>query len=115
MKIIDIVKPERVSNPPDHSCKLISDGNLLQEGFTIKTVELRQYFEKMDEKKGQYSLITVFVETDKGSIEMEYNEGYLGSENLESTKKLLVSNLGISALILRPLIGLRAELEKTSD
>lgn len=58
-------------------------------------------------------MITSFVDTDKGSIEMIYDEGYRGINPLESAKELLVKCLGISGLILRSIITLDAEL-KTS-
>jgi len=72
---------------------------------------LRLYNERTDEKLGVYSLITSFVETDKGSVEMIYNEGFRGEDSLLRAAKFLTSNLGISGLILRSIISLR---EKTT-
>ena len=62
--------------------------------------------EKNDKKLGQYSLITSLVETDKGSVEMIYDEGFRGNNALEKSSKFLIENLGISSLILRSLIFL---------
>ena len=62
--------------------------------------------ENHDKKLGQYSLITSLVETDKGSVEMIYDEGYRGNNALETSSKFLTENLGISSLILRSLIFL---------
>jgi len=67
---------------------------------------LRLYIEKYDKKLGKYSLITSFIETDKGSVEMIYDEGYRGNDALETSSKFLTENLGISSLILRSLIFL---------
>jgi len=53
-----------------------------------------------------YSLITSLVETDKGSVEMIYDEGFRGNNALEKSCKFLTENLGISGLILRSLIFL---------
>jgi len=78
MKIVDVNKPERVKNPPNKSVSLFSSGEFLEQGFKIKKVELRQYISNTDAKLGPYSLITSYVETDKGSIEMTYEEGYQG-------------------------------------
>jgi len=72
----------------------------------IKNVQLRLYTEKNDEKLGPYSQITSLVETDKGSVEMIYDEGFRGNNALETSSKFLTENLGISSLILRSLIFL---------
>ena len=51
-------------------------------------------------------MITSLIETDKGSVEMIYDEGYRGNDALETSSKFLTENLGISSLILRSLIFL---------
>ena len=107
MKIIDVARPERVNRLPDRSVKLFS-GNYSEQGFIIKLVELRQYEEKSD----SYSLITSFVETDKGSVEITYSEGDVEKNSLDEARELLVSNLGLSGLILRSLITLKEEIKK---
>ncbi len=108
MKIIDISDPKRINRLPDSSLTIFSGENFSENGFTIKKVELRLFIEKTDEKLGPYSLITSLVDTDKGSIEMVYLEGYHGENPLESTKDFLVSTLGISGLILRSIIALES-------
>jgi hypothetical protein len=111
MKIIDIPNPERVNRTPDQSVTLFSGKNYLDHGFRIQKVELRLFVEKTDDSLGSYSLITSFVDTDKGSIEMIYDEGYRGINPLEAAKELLVKNLGISGLILRSIIALETSLK----
>lgn len=108
MKIIDISDPKRINRLPDSSLTIFSGENFSENGFTIKKVELRLFIEKTDEKLGPYSLITSLVDTDKGSIEMVYLEGYHGKNPLESSKDFLVSTLGISSLILRSIIALES-------
>jgi hypothetical protein len=108
MKIIDISDPERINRLPDKSLTIFSGENFSEHGYKIKKVELRLFIEKNDEKLGQYSLITSLVDTDKGSIEMIYLEGYHGENPLESSKDFLVSTLGISGLILRSIIALES-------
>ena len=108
MKIIDISDPKRINRLPDSSLTIFSGENFLENGFRIKKVELRLFIEKTDEKLGPYSLITSLVDTDKGSIEMVYLEGYHGENPLESSKDFLVSTLGISGLILRSIIALES-------
>ncbi len=111
MKIIDLPNPERINRVPDRSIILFSEKNYSELGFKIKKVELRLFIEKIDEKLGSYSLITSFVDTDKGSIEMIYEEGYHGMNALERSKDFLLSSLGISGLIMRSLIALESAIK----
>ena len=107
MNIVDLHDPKRVDGTPDTVEILFSSGNFTQDEFKISKVELRLYLEQTDEKLGVFSLITSFVETDKGSVEMIYDEGFRGEESLLRASKFLTSNLGISGLILRSVIALR--------
>ena len=106
MRYIDISNPERVDRNPDKTIQLLSDGSITEKGYKIKNIQLLLYIEKNDKKLGQYSLITSLVETDKGSVEMIYDEGYRGNNALETSSKFLTESLGISGLILRSLIFL---------
>ena len=108
MKIIDISDPKRINRIPDKSLTIFSEENFSEHGYKIKKVELRLFIEKNDEKLGPYSLITSLVDTDKGSIEMVYEEGFHGKNPLERSKDFLVSTLGISGLILRSTIALES-------
>ena len=101
---------ERVNRIPDQTEILLSSGDFEDQGFLIKRVELRLYIEKFDEKLGNYSLITSFVETDKGTVEMIYDEGYRGENALNRTVKFLISNLGLSSLVLRSIITLKGNI-----
>ncbi|QLH10728.1 hypothetical protein [Nitrosarchaeum sp. AC2] len=112
MNIIDLHDPQRINRSPDEVEVLISAGGFAEQGFLINTVELRLYLEKTDERLGHYSLITSFVDTDKGSVEMIYDEGFRGADSLKRTVQFLKSNLGISGLILRSIITLRDKIEK---
>jgi hypothetical protein len=115
MKIIDLHDPSRVSQKPSGVEVLFESGNFEQEGFFVRRVELRHYVEKMDERLGPYSLITSYVETDRGSVEMIYDEGFRGDDSLGKTVRFLVSTLGISALILRSLITLKEQIQKETN
>jgi len=112
MNIIDLHDPQRINRSPDEVEILISAGSFAEQEFLINTVELRLYIERNDEQLGPYSLITSFVNTDKGSIEMIYDEGFRGIDSLKRTAQFLKSNLGISGLILRSIITLRDKIEK---
>jgi len=111
MTIVDLHDPQRVNRTPDDVEVLLSSGNFTQDNFVISKVELRLYNERTDEKLGVYSLITSFVETDKGSVEMIYDEGFRGEGPLLRAAEFLTSSLGISGMILRSIISLR---EKTT-
>ena len=114
MKIVDISNPERINRKPDKTTVLLSDGNFSEQGFLIKRIELKLYIEKLDEKLGPYSLITVNIETDKGTIEMIYDEGFRGENALEKATEFVTNNLGISSLVLRSIISLKEELKKSN-
>jgi len=107
MNIVDLHDPKRVDRTPDAVEVLFSSGNFIQDDFKISKVELRLYSEQNDEKLGVFSLITSFVETDRGSVEMIYDEGYRGENSLLRASEFLTSNLGISGLILRSVIALQ--------
>lgn len=105
MKIIDVGNPNRVNRPIKKKIEIFS-GSYFQKGFKINKVELRLYKEKEDPTCGAYCLITSYVETDQGSIEMIYDEGYEKLSSLEETAQFLTNQLGISGLILRSIISL---------
>ena len=106
MRYIDIPNPKRVDRNPDNIIELLSNGSITEKDYLIKNIQLRLYIEKHDKKLGQYSLITSLIETDKGSVEMIYDEGYRGNDALETASKFLAESLGVSGLILRSLIFL---------
>ena len=110
MDIVDLHDPNRVDKKPDDVMVLLSSGKFIQDEFVISRVELRLYIERIDEKLGTYSLITSFVNTDRGSVEMIYDEGFRGDESLLRASQFLTSNLGISGLILRSIISLRERI-----
>jgi hypothetical protein len=105
MKASD-VDPGRTSRPPDRVKVLLADTQKNQ-GFMIKRVEMRQYVERTDERLGDYSLLTVVVETDKGTAEMKYDEGFRGPDALESAATMLMQYVGLASLINRALIELQ--------
>ena len=107
MNIVDLHDPTRVEKTPDAVEILFSSGNFIQDEFKISKVELRLYSEQTDKKLGVFSLITSFVDTDRGSVEMIYDEGFRGEKSLLRASQFLTSNLGISGLILRSVIALR--------
>ena len=110
MDIIDLHDPSRVNRNPDDVKILLENGDFVQDEFSISQIELRFYQEKIDEKLGPYSLITSFVKTNRGTIEMIYDEGFLGSDALSRAFGFLTTNLGLSALVLRSVISIRGKI-----
>lgn len=113
MKIIDVANPQRIRRKPDQTITLLDSGSFAEQGFVIKKIELRLFVEKTDHKLGTYSLITSLVETDKGDVEMIYDEGFMGENALGRTANFILNNLGLSGIILRSIIALNSK--KSSD
>lgn len=99
------VEPGRIKRAPAKSTVLLEDSVTVQ-GFLVAKMEMRQYIERTDVHLGDYSLLTVIVETDKGSIEMKYDEGFRGTDALEAATRFLLEYVGLSALINRAIIEL---------
>jgi len=99
----------RVSRPPDKIKLLLAGGSQKNQGFVIKKIEMRQYVERKDEQLGEYSLLTVVVETDRGTVEMKYDEGFRGPSALESAVTMLTQYVGLASLINRALIELQRQ------
>ena len=106
IKKIDI-SGDRTNREPDAVTVLLEAGNSQNQGFVIQHMELRQYIESRDPRLGEYSLITVLIKTDKGIVEMKYDEGFRGSDALKSTADFLSKYVGYAALIDRTLIELQ--------
>ncbi len=115
MKVIEVVNPERINRAPDKTIVLLSGGKFLEQDHIVKDISLNLYIQKKDEKLGPYSLITAVIETDKGYIEMTYDEGYRGINALEEAAAFLTSHLGISGLILRSIIQLNQSLNQNNS
>ena len=112
MKFVDITDPQRIESKPNNRSIIFSDGTIVQDGVTIKQIELLQYKIKIDQNLGEYSIITALDETDQSQIEILYDEGYRGNDALNESANLLIQNLGLSGLILRSLISLKNNLGK---
>ncbi|MDC8451551.1 MAG: hypothetical protein LV477_01430 [Candidatus Nitrosotalea sp.] len=113
-KVVDVADPERISRVPDKTVMLMSGGNFAEQGHIVKSVSLNLYIQRKDEKLGPFSLITVLVETDKGLVEMTYDEGYRGENAIEEAATFLTSHIGISGLILRSVMQLNQSLNKNN-
>lgn len=99
------LEPDRIKGAPTKSLPLLQRP-MQAQGYSISGIEMRQYIERIDKRLGNYSLLTVVVETDKGSVELKYDEGFRGPDALESAAKMLLQYSGLAALINRAIIEL---------
>jgi hypothetical protein len=113
-KIVEVTDSHRIDKAPDKTIVLMSGGKFSERGHVVKNICLNLYLLRKDESLGPYSLITVLVETDKGVIEMTYDEGYRGANAIEEAVAFLTSHIGISALILRSIIQLDQSMNKNN-
>lgn len=114
VKVIEVADSERIGRVPDKTVVLLSGGKFLERGHVVQNVTLNLYIQRRDEKLGPYSLITALVETDRGMIEMTYDEGYRGENAIEEAAAFLTSHIGISALILRSIIQLDQSMNENN-
>ena len=94
---------------PDSVLPILQSGSMAQDEFLIHRIEMRLYAGsgEGDPARGPYSVITVYVGTDRGSIEMTYDRGFLGPDPLGNAARLVSENLGPAALVMRSIIALR--------
>jgi len=100
------IEQGRTSRPPDRKHIILTGGTQQNQGFVIKKIEMRQYIERKDKDLGDYSLLTVVVDTDHGEVEMKYDEGFRGPDALDSAVTMLMQYTGLASLINRAIIEL---------
>jgi len=105
MRINDVTELGILERVPDKQLTLLSNGNVSQNNYKIKKLELR-YYSKRTLECTSHSIITAYLETDEHSIETKYEEGRLDDNSLEQSTELLMNSLGLSGLILRLVISL---------
>ena len=110
MKIIDIPDSKIIKSNPDQKIILLSNGDVIQNGFKIIKLELRLYFNTITQKPTRNSIITAYLQTENHSIEAIYDADDLGIDELEKSVKLLTNNFGLSGLILRLISSLENTL-----
>ena len=106
MKFIDIQNPTRIDKIPDESHEIFSSENFIEQGMLIKKIQIRLYIEKHD-----MCLLTVFLQFDKGEVEMLYNETKYEKDLLMNLTKFLTNQLGVSSIITRAIIFLKSKIE----
>lgn len=95
----------RISNAPIDKVVIFEGVSLSVDNISIERVELRQYLERSDKESGYYSLITVYLKSSKGEIELKFDEGFKGKDPLSEISLILMRYVGLESLINRLLIA----------
>jgi hypothetical protein len=72
----------------------------------IKKLELLFYITNKHLTLGDYSILIINLETNKGTVIMKYDEGYRGYNAFDNAIEILTQYSGLSSLINRALIEL---------
>jgi hypothetical protein len=91
----------RISGVPIDKAVLFEGVSLSVDNVTIDRVELRQYLEGLDQKKGIYSLITVYLKSSRGEMELKFDEGFKGKNPLPEISLILTKYIGLESLLNR--------------
>jgi hypothetical protein len=91
----------RISGVPIDKAVLFEGVSLSVDKVTIDRVELRQYLESLDQKKGIYSLITVYLKSSRGEMELKFDEGFKGKNPLPEISLILTKYIGLESLLNR--------------
>lgn len=109
MHFLDVIDRTRIDRIPDKTMRLFSSAKYQELGHTVLHAELRLYHTRT--KDGPYSIVTMFVETNRGTIEQILSEGYLGPHAIEEEMAYITSHLVISELILESIKRLDDEIK----
>lgn len=88
---------------PNRSITILS--NVMYDNIHfIEKLELLFYITNKHLTLGEYSILIINLETNKGNIIMKYDEGYRGYNAFENAIEILTHYNGLSSLINRALI-----------
>jgi hypothetical protein len=91
----------RISGAPINKAVLFEGVSLSVDNVMIDRVELRQYLESLDQEKGIYSLITVYLKSNRGEMELKFDEGFRGKNPLPEIYLILTKYVGLESLLNR--------------
>jgi hypothetical protein len=91
----------RISGAPIDKAVLFEGVSLSVDNVMIDRVELRQYLESLDQEKGIYSLITVYLKSNRGEMELKFDEGFKGKNPLPEISLILTKYIGLESLLNR--------------
>jgi hypothetical protein len=99
----------RLSKEPKDKIVLFERVFLPVDKVYIERVELRHYQERLDVNKGFYSLLTVYLKSNKGELELKFDEGFKGNDPLHELSLILMKHVGLESLINRLMIALNEQ------
>jgi hypothetical protein len=102
---LDLETTKLLQKPPDKS-KIILNNIMYDSIYFIKKLELSIYTINNHEILGSYSILVIFLETNKGTVIMKYDEGYRGKDAFDNAVEMLTQYNGMSSVINRALIEL---------
>ena len=103
--ILDLETNELLQKPPNKS-KIILRNIVYDSIYVIKKLELSIYTTNNHRILGDYSILVIIIETNKGTVIMKYDEGYRGKDAFDNAIEMLTQYNGVSSVINRALIEL---------
>ncbi len=102
---LDLGTIELLQNPPNNT-KIILSNIMYDSIYFIKKLELSIYITNHNKLLGDYSILVILLETNKGTVMMKYDEGYRGKDAFANAIEMLTQYNGLSSVINRALIEL---------
>lgn len=103
--ILDHETNKLLQKPPNKS-KIILRNIVYDSIYVIKKLELSIYTTNNHRILGDYSILVIIIETNKGTVIMKYDEGYRGKDAFDNAIEMLTQYNGVSSVINRALIEL---------
>ena len=103
--ILDHETNKLLQKPPNKS-KIILRNIVYDSIYVIKKLELSIYITNNHRILGDYSILVIIIETNKGTVIMKYDEGYRGRDAFDNAIEMLTQYNGVSSVINRALIEL---------
>jgi hypothetical protein len=103
--ILDHETNKLLQKPPNKS-KIILRNIVYDSIYVIKKLELSIYTTNNHRILGDYSILVIIIETNKGTVIMKYDEGYRGRDAFDNAIEMLTQYNGVSSVINRALIEL---------
>lgn len=103
--ILDLETNKLLHKTPNKS-KIILSNIVYDSIYVIKKLELSIYTTNNHKILGDYSILVIIIETNKGTVIMKYDEGYRGKDAFHNAIEMLTQYNGVSSVINRALIEL---------
>ena len=101
----DLETTKLLQKPPKNS-KILLSNIIYEDIYFIKKLELSIYNTNHNKLLGDYSILVILLETNKGTVMMKYDEGYRGKDAFDNAIEMLTQYNGLSSVINRALIEL---------